>query len=85
MTPEQTPGLPHWLWWSHRWALLLVLPLPLLWLLWTRPARPALLPFPSRPSLPPTGRGGPPTPAARGGPARPGPWARAPWGIPWPR
>ncbi|MCH7871067.1 MAG: VWA domain-containing protein [Planctomycetes bacterium] len=51
MTPEQIPGLPHWLWWSHRWALLLVLLLPLLWLLWTRPARRGVIRFSSLTAL----------------------------------
>ena len=55
MTPEQIPGMPHWLWWAHRWALLLALLLPLLWLLRTRPTRRGVIRFSSLSALRATG------------------------------
>ena len=51
MTPEQIPGTPHWLWWAYRWALLLILVIPVLWLLWTRPGRRGVIRFSSLTAL----------------------------------
>jgi Ca-activated chloride channel family protein len=49
MTPVHFPLTPSWLWWPQPWVwlLLLLLLLPLLWWLWRRPQRRAVLRFSS--------------------------------------